>query len=40
MDKRSAGNGVGGWGVEVVNVTKQFGEFKAVDNVHLQIRDG
>jgi spermidine/putrescine transport system ATP-binding protein len=25
--------------VEVVDVTKQFGEFRAVDNVHLQIRD-
>jgi spermidine/putrescine transport system ATP-binding protein len=30
---------MGGWGVEVVNVTKEFGDFKAVDNVHLQIRD-
>ncbi|MEW5986794.1 MAG: ABC transporter ATP-binding protein [Chloroflexota bacterium] len=28
------------WAVELVSVTKQFGEVKAVDDVSLQIRDG
>jgi spermidine/putrescine transport system ATP-binding protein len=39
VDKTSAVNGASGWGVEVVDVTKQFGDFKAVDNIHLKIRD-